>query len=101
MKKSDYEQAVNRLTNEAKDLEEKEQIGYDTAIFLGKEMKKLDECIENPNASEEEKEIATNKRTILEKRMKYEIKHSSNNDDEASRIERELLSLIKNGYCNE
>ena len=101
MNKLDYEQAINRLTNEARDLEEKEQIGYDTAIFLDKEVKKLEEILYHPNIGNSEKEIAANKLTILQKRIKYEIDHASTNDGEASRIERELVSLITKGYCNE
>ena len=101
MEKSHYENEIDRLIIAAKELEEKEQIGYDTAVFLDKEAKKLENCIEDPNTTEEEKEIAINKLNVLFGRIKSEIEHSSDNDEEALQIEKELVALVERGYCNE
>ena len=49
----------------------------------------------------EEKEIAINKLNVLFGRIKSEIEHSSDNDEEALQIEKELVALVERGYCNE
>lgn len=101
MEKSHYGQEIDRLIIAAKELEEKEQIGYDTAIFLDQEAKKLEECIEDLNTTETERENVINKLNVLFGRIRSEIEHSSDNDDESLRIEKELLALTERGHCSE
>jgi hypothetical protein len=98
MEKTQYDKEINRLIDEAIQLEEKEQIGYDTAVFLDTEAKKLEEIIENPDTEEKEREIAITKLNILFGKIKNEMNHSNDNDCISLRIESELLALTTEGY---
>ena len=97
MEKSQYEKEINRLISEAEAYKEKEQIGYDTSLFLEKERQKLTEIADNATNTEE-KEDAINKLESLLGKIKYELNHAEDNDNEALRIENELILLLSNGY---
>ena len=98
MDKLQYDQKVDKLINEANRLVKQETIGYETAIFLDKEATKLEMIILNDNSSDEEKESASEKLEILYSRIKYEMSHSGDNDNETKRIENELKLLTEEGY---
>lgn len=95
MEKLHYDQEINRLFEEVKRLEKDEQLGYDTAVFLDKESKKLESIIINENLPDDEREDASKKLEILQNKILSEIKHMTNNDVEMLRIESELQELIK------
>jgi len=97
MEKSQYEKEINRLISEAEAYKEKEQIGYDTSLFLEKERQKLTEIADNATNTEE-KEDAINKLESLLGKIQYELNHAEDNDNEALRIENELILLLSNGY---
>jgi hypothetical protein len=98
MEKSQYEKEINRLICEAEEYKEKEQIAYDTSIFLEKERQKLTQIIDNAGSTDEEKEDAINKLSSLLGKIQYELNHAEDNDGEALKIENELILLISNGY---
>jgi hypothetical protein len=98
MEKSQYEKEINRLISEAESYKEKEQIAYDTSLFLEKERQKLTKIIDNTETTDEEKEDAINKLKSLLGKIQFELNHADDNDVEALKIENELILLISNGY---
>ena len=101
MEKIQYEKEIDVLTNELKLYEEKEQIAYDTSVFLEKERQKLTKRLETPETTDEEKKDAIDKLGSLLGKIKYELNHISDNDDEILKIENKLILLISNGYNEE
>lgn len=98
MEKSQYENEINRLICAAEEYKDKEQIAYDTSIFLEKERQKLTKIIDNAESTDEEVEDAINKLNSLLGKIRYELNHANDNDNEALKIENELILLISNGY---
>ena len=98
MNKTEYDLELDRLWVAAGKLVESEQIGYDTAIFLDKESKKLESIINDKESSESEIEDAIKKLVTLQKRVLSEMNHVKDNDIAMSIVEQELTEVIAKGY---
>ena len=100
MDKTQYDKETSRILTEAIKLKQKAILDLDTAIFFDEEAKKLENIIDDPNSTEDQIDDAMVKLVRLNARIQVELRET---DDEAIRIERELLVLnnkaIIEGLC--
>jgi len=90
MTKSQYDKEANRLFNEAEKLREKAKLDLKTARFFDAECKKLESILDGEEATDNQINDALIKLEALHKRILIELNEPN---DEAIRIERELLVL--------
>ena len=90
MEKTQYDKETSRILTEAIKLKEKARLDLDTAIFFEEEEKKLENILDDSDSTEDQVDDALVKLVGLNARIQVELRDT---DDEALRIERELLVL--------
>ena len=95
MNKEELKKELKLVLEEAKNLETKGELQFQTAEFLRKESKKLMTQSEDPTLTENQKEKLIKQMEALEKKLKFEIQLTESDIPKTLYLENKLESLMK------